>query len=456
MASTPVSTALLLGSGPVSGFPDLPGCAIMRTASLEEGLALLEETHFDILVLDDSLPAAENCPCLAFLKENHPEIPVAFLAGEPMPLNLGLAVRQGADAVLVPGDLAEPRQLYETLSFVAEKARRQARMAFELEDATADITMQRTAYLKLKDGQKMATAAMKAMSEVNHLLFSLEDENVYARDFCRVLVKKLGLKMAWVGLPHRGPDGLERILPAAHAGFEKNFLVRYRLKSWERHYSRSLLRKTLVEGDPVTIPDLEAPDVEFFRAEEALRRGYRSAAYFPLKKKNQSIGVLCLFSGERAAFGTAEMAYFSQMADELAHGIDLLRREEVHRRERSLLYLKNLAIESTPNGVVIYGPDRTIQYANPAMARMAGLDTASSLVGKPVCDLFCPDANLPARLDIREWQAPWAGETALLKTDGTAMPVMGCSAPVSDAKGNLVAVMATFLDKTKLDTRSTS
>lgn len=332
MELLPNLRALLLGPGPSSRFPKLPHWELVRAESLEEAGELLKTGSFQVAVIDDRIPLAAGESCLAALKTSHPSLPLLVLAKEPAACHLAVFRREGAEAVLGPQDLADPKTLAETLSWAVEQARARANLEFELEDAKADLTLQRTAYLKLKDSQKAAYTAMQAMSECNRLLFILEDERVYIRDFCRVLVKRMGLRMAWAGFVQKEADGLERLVPARHAGYERNYLTRFRLKSWERRYPKSLARKVISTGEPAAVQDLETPSVEFFRVEEALRRGYRSVLLLPLKPASDFRGILCLYSAEPGAFGTTEITYFTQVAGELAHGIELLRREARNRR----------------------------------------------------------------------------------------------------------------------------
>jgi hypothetical protein len=333
MESLPLLRALLLGPGPSSRFPELPHWELVRAESLEEAAETLEKGSFQVAVIDGCFPPVANESCLSTLNKSHPGLPLLILATEPAACRLATFRREGAEAVLGPKDLADPKTLAETLSWAVEQARARENLDFELEDAKADLTLQRTAYLKLKDGQKAAYTAMQAMSECNRLLFILEDEHVYVRNFCRILVKRMGLRMAWAGFVQKDAEGVERLVPAGHAGYERNYLTRFKLKSWERRFPKSLAIKVISSGEPVAIQDLESPSVEFFRVEEALRRGYRSVLLLPLKSSSDSRGILCLYSGEPGAFGTSEIAYFSQVAGELAHGVHLLRREAQHRIE---------------------------------------------------------------------------------------------------------------------------
>lgn len=332
METKPVESVLLIGPGSASKFPALPGVRTTQAAGLEEAAAILSEESFEIAVIDCDLPPVEGEPSLSALKKANPRLPALAFACSPADVSLAPSVYLGAEAVLGPGDLANETELANTLAWAVENARARAASAFELEDAKADLVLQRTAYLKLKDSQKAAAMAMQAMSECNRLLFVLDDERVYIRDFCRILVKRMGLRMAWAGFLEHDPQEGERIVPAGHAGCERNYLTRFRLKAWERRYPKSLARKVIATGEPVAVPDLEASSVDFFRVEEALRRGYRSVAILPLKASLETQGILCLYSAEPATFGPSEIAYFTHVAGEMAHGVQLLRREAGQKR----------------------------------------------------------------------------------------------------------------------------
>lgn len=327
MQPLPASRVLLIGPGAARRAASLAWAETARAESMEEAVEFLSREKFDAAILDPGLPPPQDEPALSVLKRSFPNLPLLVLLENPGEERLAPFLRLGAEAILGPKDFDCPEALEETLSWTAAQARERAAQAFELEDARADLVLQRTAYLKLKESQKAAALAMQAMSECNRLLFILHDERVYIRDFCRVLVKRMGLRMAWAGFAEKGEDGVERLLEAGHAGYERNYLTRLRLKAWERRYPKSLAKKVLSTGEPVTVPDLEASSVDFFRVEEALRRGYRSVAILPLKSGGVTRGVLCLYSSEPGAFGPSEISYFTHVAAEMAHGVELLRRE---------------------------------------------------------------------------------------------------------------------------------
>jgi GAF domain-containing protein len=327
MDPNPVLKVLLIG-GDFAERAGSPGrLQTFASASPAEALDLLARDRFDAVIVDSRVPPVEEEPFVSVLRRSFPQLPLLVFSKDPQAAPLARYRLQGAEAVLGPADFSSEKELAGLLAWAIGQAREREKTAIVLEEAQADLVLQRTAYLKLKESQKQALMAMHAMSECNRLLFLHENERVYLRDFCRVLVKRMGLKMAWVGFIQKDEAGTEHLVPAGHAGYERNYLVRFRLKTWERRYPKSLVKKVLTSGEPATIPDLETPAVDFFRVEEALRRGYRSVLLLPLKSRSNPRGILCLYSGEPAAFGPSEITFFTHIAGELAHGADLLRRE---------------------------------------------------------------------------------------------------------------------------------
>lgn len=331
MDSKPALKVLQIGCSCSQSGNLLAGVNMLSAGNTDEALELLASERFDAAIVDSGIPPVEGEPFLSFLKRSFPKLPILVSSEEPHAEPLASFRMMGAEAVLGPKDLSSAKEITQTLAWAAAQVREREKNALELEEARADLVLQRTAYLKLKESQKQAAMAMQAMSECNRLLFLHEDEKVYARDFCRVLVKRMGLKMAWAGFLQKDEAGAEHLVPIGHAGYERNYLTRFRLKAWERRYPKSLAKRVLATGEPATVPDLEAPAVDFFKVEEALRRGYRSVLLLPLKSRTHPKGLLCLYSGEPAAFGPSEIAYFTHVAGELAHGVDLLSREATHR-----------------------------------------------------------------------------------------------------------------------------
>ncbi|MBD3285459.1 tetratricopeptide repeat protein, partial [candidate division WOR-3 bacterium] len=85
-------------------------------------------------------------------------------------------------------------------------------------------------------------------------------------------------------------------------------------------------------------------------------------------------------------------------------------------------------IENSPAGIAIHRKGK-VAYANPAILRMLGYDSADTVVGKPVKDFVHPKYREFERRNIREVEAREGkpgdlNETQLLCKDGTAIDVV--------------------------------
>jgi diguanylate cyclase (GGDEF)-like protein/PAS domain S-box-containing protein len=127
----------------------------------------------------------------------------------------------------------------------------------------------------------------------------------------------------------------------------------------------------------------------------------------------------------------------------------------ISRRQRkadAALRLRNRAIESSVNAVMIAGPDRTIEYANPAFARITG-HVAAEVNGRDIALLFDGEAN---SADVAEIHAAIAGRReghATLRCrrrDGSHFWGDLHVAPVSDDKGRATHFVVVLNDVTEI------
>ena len=134
----------------------------------------------------------------------------------------------------------------------------------------------------------------------------------------------------------------------------------------------------------------------------------------------------------------------------VAGGLDITdrkrREEEIRANEERL----RAVIESAPVAIVeIDLEDRVLQW-NPAAARVFGW-TADEVIGKPL-PIVPPDRTGEFRDLLRGTQSNrtvTGYETTRLRKDGTPVDVEISNAPIRDAKGEIVAVMAVFKDVTE-------
>ncbi len=186
-----------------------------------------------------------------------------------------------------------------------------------------------------------------------------------------------------------------------------------------------LRAQTPVAGLPLTVR-LELPETEALRG----WRLHMLAAF---------TGMLAIAAGV-AALTAARRAHLR----ELHRRTELLARSERALRESEARH--RTIVETASEGVCVFDAARRIVYANRVMARMLG-DTESSLVGRPLTDLFGPDG---AAGDT-DWIFTGGRREVRLKGGGGAdVWALTSSAPLGDdltAPGGAFAMFADITER---------
>src|SRR5690606_19937519 len=108
------------------------------------------------------------------------------------------------------------------------------------------------------------------------------------------------------------------------------------------------------------------------------------------------IGVLCLTSAETGAFDSEEIDLLLELADDIAYGVESLRTRELHKQAEASLRLRERAIESSINAIVISRSDpindHPVIYANAGFEKMSGYP-ASEVLGRNLRILLGKDVD---------------------------------------------------------------
>jgi PAS domain S-box-containing protein len=117
------------------------------------------------------------------------------------------------------------------------------------------------------------------------------------------------------------------------------------------------------------------------------------------------------------------------------------------------LLIKNLAIDSSVNGIGIAGLDRKITYANQAFVELFGYRNLDEVLGIPIDQ--CAHGDNDAMYDIGRVMAgimekgSWIGEVKARKRDGTSFFAQVSATLVRDSARNPLRMMASFVDITE-------
>ncbi|MFL6651047.1 MAG: EAL domain-containing protein [Sulfurifustaceae bacterium] len=169
---------------------------------------------------------------------------------------------------------------------------------------------------------------LKALNEGNRAIARATEEVALLNEVCRIVVEVGGYRFAWIGYQEQHerasvraraqagyPGGLEalaEVITSRDAGLGPG-PVGTAVRAAKPYVARNL-------------PDDRSPE----RRERARRLGYASVAAFPLDVGGQIVGALAVYSEEVNAFVAEELELLTEVAQDLAAGIALLRARVQH------------------------------------------------------------------------------------------------------------------------------
>lgn len=116
-------------------------------------------------------------------------------------------------------------------------------------------------------------------------------------------------------------------------------------------------------------------------------------------------------------------------------------------RQRRELHIKNYAIHTSINGILIAGMNGRITYANPAFARLWGLAAPDTVLNTPMPQLWGPEkaAEIEGSLEA---DGGWQGEVTCRREDGSSIDVAVSASLIMDETKTPIGVMASLIDVT--------
>ncbi|WP_300161458.1 response regulator [Solidesulfovibrio sp.] len=222
--------------------------------------------------------------------------------------------------------------------------------------------------------------ALVALGAVNHELIHAEDRETFLGSICRTLVDKAGYDLVWVGMADPGAG--KKVLVAGRAGEGSEWLDTLDVRYEDGVRGHGPVGTAIREGRMVLMPRLS--EERFFKEwpnrPKALDR-YRSGIAFPLRMGARVAGALSIYDRQDREFGEEEISLLAQMADDVSHGLHVLRLSVT--RERALGLLRQALRASS----VMAATSRALVAGELDMAGMARLvlcramEATASLLG---------------------------------------------------------------------------
>ncbi|HVZ34317.1 MAG TPA: PAS domain S-box protein, partial [Polyangiaceae bacterium] len=185
--------------------------------------------------------------------------------------------------------------------------------------------------------------AHRALSTGNEALVRATEEDVLLHDICQIVVTEAGYRFSWVGRAEQDPT--QSVRPVAYAGVEEGYLKTLNVTWADSERGRGPTGTCIRMRETVVAKNI-ATDARMlpWRA-AALDRGYGSSVSIPLIVDDAVFGALMIYAAEPDAFGAEEVRLLSELAHDLAFGIEALRTRRAREQAETEIRALNAELE---------------------------------------------------------------------------------------------------------------
>lgn len=185
-----------------------------------------------------------------------------------------------------------------------------------------DVTERREQELKIARLSRIHSV----LSGINSTIVRVRERQQLLEEACRIAVEHGNFRFAWIG---RLDVDTQEVIPVATAGHDDGYLAQINLTIKEDAPGNcELTAHALSRASPVVCNDIASDDRMKLWRTQALKRGYRSVALFPLILDGRPFGVFVLYAPESGFFDEEEMKLLIEMAGDISFALKHIENEE--------------------------------------------------------------------------------------------------------------------------------
>ncbi|MDE2088984.1 MAG: EAL domain-containing protein [Gammaproteobacteria bacterium] len=201
-------------------------------------------------------------------------------------------------------------------------------------DAMADAMQRRVVEAEQRENRITRLNRIYAvLSGINAAIIRIQDGDELLKEICRVAVENGRFRLVWIGLLDAGTQVLR---PVSHWGYETGYLQGFHVGlRGGGPESQGPTATALRESRHVVCNDVEHDPSMAYRRAEALERGYRSLAVFPLQAGARVVGSVNFLASEPHFFDAEEVNLLLEVAADIGFALDAI------EKGKTLEYLAN-------------------------------------------------------------------------------------------------------------------
>ncbi len=292
-----------------------------------------------------------------------------------------------------------------------------------------------------------------ALSQCNQAIVRCTSEAELFPQICRDVATFGAIKMAWVGLVD---PVSRRVRPVASFGDESGYLADLEISTdGNDALGQGPVGTAIREDRPVWHQDfLHDPRTERWHVRGA-RAGWAAAAALPLHRGGTAIGALTLYATEVNAFDEDIRNLLLEMATDISFALDGFAHEAARKTAEEQLRKLSLAVEQSPESIVITNIDARIEYVNEAFVQATGYRREDVIGQNP---RVLHSGKTPPETYRNMWETlsqgrTWTGEFFNQKKNGQQYTEFALITPLRQNDGSIshyVAVKEDITEKKRL------
>lgn len=265
-----------------------------------------------------------------------------------------------------------------------------------------------------------------AIARIAETILRLREREPLLQEICRIAMEQAGFVFVGFGFLDHATD---EVVPTVHCGREDGYLVSLPTAPGAPPESLSPGVRSIREGVPVLVEDLEAEPGSYPWITQGRERGYRSIAAFPIRLQGRPDGTLVVYSDRPRFFDESRVNLLLGLAGDVSFALDAIEQEQLRRNAEAAMQRSEQTFrtftEMAPVGIAIRrGLD--LLYVNPTLLKLAGYARQEDIPGGEALALYAPEdrerirAMMLARDEGKE--QPSSYEEPIYTRDGQRLP----------------------------------
>ncbi|MGB8179994.1 MAG: EAL domain-containing protein [Acidimicrobiales bacterium] len=297
------------------------------------------------------------------------------------------------------------------------------------------------------------TRALATLSEGNQILVHARDEETLIADLCQAVVTAGAYPLTWVG--YAQPDDEKNVRVVAASGLTA-ILDGIEFGWGEDELGSGPVGEAIRSGEVQVVNDTLTMELPPKRRDRLREYDLRSMCTFPLKLHGDTLGMIAIYSEQLNYFGPGEVETLSELAAELAYGIERLRDiERLNENERLVREAEErfrLAFEHNMAPMLFSDLSDQVIAVNDSFCRMVGY-TRDELMGRDSKQFTYPeDVGITEETLVRlstEQIDQVRYVKRYLRKDGRIIVSEVSRSPARDASGKILYFVSSERDITE-------